>query len=460
MADCVRDGLARFVHEMDANALPPDVLHEAKRLVLDTLACAIGACSSEPAAIVRRFARELGGTPEASVIGARWKTSAPLAALVNGTLIRYLDSNDYYFGADSAHPSSNIPPALALVQRLGRSGRDALAAIVAGYEVQMRLCDAVQEPGISGRGWHTATHVQFSTAALAGRLLSDDVAVTANAIALAASHLNTLAQAQRGDIPLMKATAEAFIAKGALEAALLAAAGLTGPSKVFEGAAGWEKAVAGEIDYAVLLAKLQGDYRITRSCIKPYPAVAGAMAPIQAAIDLKLDRSQLENVESVVVTLPRVTAKKAANDPAKLAPRDKETADHSLHYCVAVALLDRECGHAQFNAERIAAADVADLIRRIRIAEDAALTALYPGSSGGGVAVRLRDGREVTKLHRYPPGHPQNRVADADIERKLFDLADGVLGRNDCQRIIDRVWRLDEAATLDELFEPLAWDHE
>src|SRR5690349_11670232 len=103
MAGNVREGIARFVHGMDADALPREVIHEAKRLVLDTLACAVGAHASEPAVIVRGVARELGGTPESSVIGSRWKTSAPLAALVNGTLIRYLDSNDYYFGADSAH---------------------------------------------------------------------------------------------------------------------------------------------------------------------------------------------------------------------------------------------------------------------------------------------------------------------------------------------------------------------
>lgn len=459
MADCVRDALAGFVHDIDAAALPAEVVHEAKRLVLDTLGCAIGAYASEPGEIVRGVARALGGSAQSTVIGAGWKTSAPLATLVNGTLIRYLDSNDYYFGADSAHPSSNIPPALALVQKLGRSGRDALASIVTGYEVQMRLCDAVAEPGISGRGWHTATHVQFSTAALAGRLLSDDPVVTANALSLAGSHLNTLAQAQRGDIPLMKATAEAYVAKGAVEAALMAAAGLTGPSKVFEGAAGWEKAVAGSIDYAKLTAPIADGYRILRSCIKPYPAVAGAMAPVQAAIDLGFDPARIGDIERVTVTLPGATAKKAANDPAKLQPRDKETADHSIHYCVAVALLDRECGHAQFSAERIASPDVAKLIQKIRIEEDPALSALYPGSSGGGVAVRLRDGSELTKLHRYPPGHPHNRVSDAEVERKFYDLADGIVERAQCQRIIDCVWRLDEATTLDPLFDQLVWTH-
>ncbi|MGZ5092235.1 MAG: MmgE/PrpD family protein [Burkholderiales bacterium] len=456
MVSCVRDRLAQFVHSITYSALPSEVVHEAKRYVLDTLGCALGAYRSEPAAITQRVARVLGGAAEASVIGSGWKTSAPLATLVNGTLIRYLDSNDYYFGSDSAHPSSNIPPALALSQRLGRDGKDLITAIVIGYEVQMRLCDAVADPGISGRGWHTATHVQFSTAALAARLLSDDPKVTANALSIAGSHHNTLAEAQRGDIPLMKATAEAYVAKGAVEAALLAAEGLTGPAHIFEGTAGWEKTVAGAIDYEILLRGLDGDYRIMRSCIKPYPAVAGAMAPIQAAVDLGVDRTRIGDIEAITVKLPRVTAKKASGDPKKLHPKDKETADHSIHYCVAVTLIDGECGRKQFSDEMIASPIVADLIRKIRIEEDARLTSLYPSSSGGSVAVRLRGGHELQKTHRYPPGHPRNRVSDADIERKFFDMADGVLARNAAQQVIESIWALDVCDTLETVFTPLA----
>lgn len=454
----VRDRLAALVHGIEYDALPRELVHEAKRFVLDTLGCALGAYRSAPAEIVQRVARALGGAPEASVVGGGWKTSAPLAALVNGTLIRYLDSNDYYFGADSAHPSSNIPPALALAQRLRRGGRDLIEAIVIGYEVHMRLCDAIAAPGISGRGWHTATHVQFATAALAARLLANDPKVTANALALAGSHLNTLAEAQRGAIPLMKATAEAYVAKGAVEAALLAAEGLTGPANVFEGAAGWANAMGATIDYEMLTAPVRDSYRIVQSCIKPYPVVAGATAPVQAALDLKLDRARVADIETVTVRLPRVTAEKASGDPRKLQPKDKETADHSIHYCVAAALLDGACGHEQFSDETIRSPAVAALIGKVRIEEDAELTALYPASSGGSVAVTLRDGRTLAKTHRYPPGHPRNRVSDGDLERKFFDMSNEVLTRERAQRAIEAVWALETCGDLDALLDQFEVD--
>ena len=192
MATLIRDRLAELVHGIRYRDLPPEVVVAAKRVILDTLACAVGAIRSEPAAIVRGVARQLGGNTEATTLGDGGKTSCALATLVNGTLIRYLDNNDYYFGLDSAHPSGNLAPALAVAEKCGRSGSDVIAALVAAYEVHLRLCDVVGTPGISARGWHPGTDMQFSSAALAARLLSDDPQVTANAIAIAGSHHNTL----------------------------------------------------------------------------------------------------------------------------------------------------------------------------------------------------------------------------------------------------------------------------
>jgi 2-methylcitrate dehydratase len=282
----VKDRLAQLVHGIRYRDLSPEVVAAAKRVILDTLACAAGALRSEPAAIVRGVARALGGNQEATAIGDGGKTSCALATLVNGTLIRYLDNNDYYFGLDSAHPSGNLAPALAVAEKCGRTGADVIVALVAAYEIQLRLCDFVDAPGISARGWHPGTHMQFSSAALAARTLSDDPRVTAHAMAIAGSHNNTLAQSQRGHIPMMKATAEATITKGGVEAALLAAGGLTGPEEIFEGVAGWGNVVAGAVDFAALTAPVGSRYRILDTCLKPYAAVAGAMAPIRAALEL------------------------------------------------------------------------------------------------------------------------------------------------------------------------------
>ena len=227
--------------------------------------------------------------------------------------------------------------------------------------------------------------------------------------------------------------------KFALASMLLAAGGLTGPEEIFEGAAGWAATVAGDVDFRRLTAPVGERYRILDTCLKPYAAVAGAMAPIRAAIDLAAqEKFKVTDIESVVIKLHALAVRKAT-DPRKVYPRDKETADHSYHYCVAAALLDGACGPAQFTDQRIAADDIRELIGKTTLVDDPALTALYPRSSGGAVSVKFNDGRELARTCSYPPGHPQNPLTDDELARKFLELSDGMLRPGAAQRVIDSV---------------------
>ena len=180
------------------------------------------------------------------------------------------------------------------------------------------------------------------------------------------------------------------------------------------------------------------------------------MAPIRAALDLVTrERIPPTDIDSVVIKL-HANAVKKASDPQKNYPRDKETADHSYHYCVVAALLDGEFGPAQFTDQRIASADIKELIAKTRLEADDELTALWPRSSGGGVVVRLRDGREFTRVHKYPPGHPNNPLGDADIERKFFELADGVLKNEQVQQVIDGVAQFENCTDIGDLLSHMA----
>src|SRR6516165_2078519 len=144
----VLERLAALVHSVTFDTLPPEVVSAAKERILDTLGCAYGALESDVGRAARQIAADCGGAPQATLIGTGEKTSAPLATLVNGSLLRYLDSNDYYFSRDPAHPSGNLAVALAIGEREHRSGRDLIAALVAAYEVQLRLCDFAGEPSL------------------------------------------------------------------------------------------------------------------------------------------------------------------------------------------------------------------------------------------------------------------------------------------------------------------------
>jgi 2-methylcitrate dehydratase len=457
VAATVLEALAALVHSVRYEDLPREVIAAAKVRLLDTLGCAFGAHRSDVADAVRRMASVCGGLAQATLIGTGEKTSAPLATLVNGSLLRYLDSNDYYFARDPAHPSGNIAAALAVGECEHRSGRDLIAALVAAYELHLRLCDFAGEPSLWRRGWHHATNAQFSSAAAAARLLADDPVRTAHAMAIAGSHQNTLAQLQSGAISMIKGTAEAWVAKAGVEAALLAHHGVTGPLALIEGSAGWATTVAGAIDVDALAASFDGHYRLLDTSIKAYPAVATAGAPIRAAIELhRRGLPPLEHIERIVVRLPAFALGTPSAHVGRRYPAEIESAQHSFYFCAVIALLEGACGEAQFAAKKLGSPAVRDLLAKVQLQEDAEFTALWPRSAGGAVDLQLHDGSLCSHRCPYPPGHPRLPLTEEELAAKFHDYADPVLTQAGARRLHDAVFDVDACDDLTEFASLLA----
>ncbi|HEY0294055.1 MAG TPA: MmgE/PrpD family protein [Bordetella sp.] len=448
----VLEALARRVHEVRYDDLPGQVVDRAKALVLDTLGCAYGGYGSEVGQAVLRMAASCGGAPQATLIGAGGKTSAPLATLVNGTLLRFLDSNDYYFARDPAHPSGNLAAALAVAEREHRSGKDLLAALAVAYEIHLRLCDFAGEPSLWKRGWHHGTNAQFSSAALAARLAGDGPVRIAHAMAISGSHQNTLAQLQSGAVSMIKATAEAWVAKAGVEAALLAGLGVTGPLPLMEGASGWAASVAGQVDFDALTAPMGERYRLLEVSIKPYPAVATAVAPIRAAIALhRQGAPRVEDIERMIVKLPGFALGTPSAHPDRRYPSHIESAQHSFYYCAAVALLDGACGDPQFEPGRLQAPDLRALLAKVELAEDPALNERWPAAAGGGVELRLRDGTVRRHDCPYPPGHPMMPLDAAELDAKFHGYADPVLTPPRARALREAVLNLEDCPDIARL---------
>lgn len=451
----VRDQLADLIVSINYESLPPEVIREAKRLILDTLGCAFGGFAAEPSKIVRKTVRSLGGNPEATIIGEGRKTSCALATLANGTMIRYLDNNDYFGGKrQPAHPSGNLATALAIAERQGLGGKAVILGMVVNYEVHCRLCDCAGNPDIWHRGWHPGTITELSAAAVASKVLNLDSKATANALSISGSHNNTLAQAQHGNIPMMKASAEATIAKGGVEAALLAMNGMTGPEEFFEGKYGWANVIAGGVDFAFLTAPVSY-YRILDAAMKPHAVDATQQAPISAAIELrkkyKLDASQIASIE---IGLPDAVLKKPSWDAKKLDPKNRETADHSIPYGVSAAILDGAVGPEQFTAEKIGSPQIRELMSKVTLVEKPELTANWP-VHGGSVAITTKSGETYEKIVAYPPGNPKNRLTDAQIQEKFYRLAHHVLDDRSIGRIVDSVSQFEKITDLSEFMQEL-----
>jgi 2-methylcitrate dehydratase len=445
------EALAALAHSVRIDELPAEVVSAVKVRMLDTLGCAYGALDSDVGRAVRRMAADCGGTAQSTLIGTAEKTSAPLATLVNGSLLRYLDCNDYYFSRDPAHPSGNIAVALAVGEREHRGGGDLIAALVAAYEIHLRLCDFAGEPSLWKRGWHHGTNAQFSSAAIAARLSGDDPMQTAHAMAIAASHQNTLAQLQSGAVSMIKATAEGWVAKAGVEAALLAHHGVTGPLAVMEGAAGWASCVAGKVDFDALCAPLNGRYRLLETSIKPYPAVATATATIRAAIELhRAGLPPLEQINRVVVRLPAFALATPSAHAERRYPSHIESAQHSFYYCTVIALLDGVCGEAQFSAVKLTSPQLRDLLSKVELQEDAEFTALWPHSAGGAVELHLRDGAARSHRCPHPPGSPRFALTDEELATKFHEYADPVLGAKKALELRQAVGDLETCADLRE----------
>lgn len=457
-AATVLESLAGLVHSVRYDELPAGVIKAAKALILDTLGCAYGGLHSDLGIAVRRVAIDCGGSPQSTLIGTGEKTSAPLATFVNGSLLRYLDSNDYYFARDPAHPSGNLAVALAVGERERCSGKDLLAALVAAYEVHMRLCNFAGEPSLWKRGWHHGTNAQFSTAALAARLSWDDPLRTAHAMAIAGTHQNTLAQLQSGAVSMIKATAEAWVAKAGVEAALLAGVGVTGPLPLMEGTNGWAASVAGCVDFKALTAPVSGGrYYLLETSVKPYPAVATALAPIRAAIELhRAAVPRPADIEKIVVRLPGFALATPSAHPGRRYPGSIESAQHSFYYCTVIALLDGECGEAQFSPSKLADATVRELLAKTELTEDSALNDLWPQAAGGAVDIHMHDG--TVRRHRcpYPPGHPRFPLDAGELADKFYGHAAPVLSRHRAQALHDAVDSMEDCADLRDLTELLA----
>lgn len=444
--------LSQSIHAVRYEDLPIAVVNRAKDLILDTLGCAYGGFNGQVGETVRSMIADLGGHPDATVFGSGLRTSMPLATFANGTMLRYLDANDYYFGRDPAHPSGNLAVALAVGEKMACTGSQLITALVVAYEVHLRFCEFAGHPTIWQRGWHHGTNAQFSSSALAALLLGANQTQTAHAMAIAGSHHNTLAALQSGEISMIKATAEAWIAKGGVEAAMLAVRGMTGPLALLEGKFGWIEAVAGEADIEALVAPIHDHYRLMNACIKPYPAVAAAMAPIHAAIALHPQvHGRLEQIKSVTVKLPAFAMASPSANPDRRFPQTRESADHSFFYCAGVALLEGACGEAQFAESNLHNPILLDLLGKIELEEDSSLSDAWPSAAGGMMRIQLADGQVLESHCRFPPGHPSHPLTQIELKRKFHEYADPVISEAGALRLRESIDALEHCNNIQEL---------
>lgn len=440
VSDRIQQRLTEYAAAFAYESLPAEAIHAAKVRTIDTLGALIAGFFSDACCMARNLAAEVPHPHGATVIGTRMKTTPDLAAFVNGTTARYAEMTDTYHGPGSAggHPSDVITPVLAAAEYTHRSGRDFIAAVVLAYEIYLRFSDV-----FPNRDFDHTNFCCLATAVAAGRLFDLPPAQLAQCIAMAVVPNNSLRQARMGHQSMWRAAASGQAGRAGVFAAQLARAGLEGASLPFEGKAGWCDHVARR---RFAPPEMGGrHFKILDSRIKYRPSSGNTIACILAAE--RVVPSRIEDIERVTVETYRKAVEASGTGEHNWNPGSRESADHSIPYLVAAALMDGTVTPRSFDDAHLSNPALRALMQRIEVVEDVVLTKAserVPRETLARVTVVTRGGKRlVGDAGAGGSGHA-NGDEDALVVRKFRDLAQEYLGARRVDSILDRLWNLED----------------
>src|SRR5262245_180001 len=453
--------IAQWVLAFDHAVVNARSIELMKHSVLDSLGCAILTLDEDCVSGVLNFVRSSGGNAQASLIRGEQKLPLTLATLANTTLIRAIDFNDHLAlnpnsGAKlGGHPSDNFAAIMAIAEWRNLGGADVIATLLGSYELYGRIYKFLT-PELP---WDHTTTFGFTVPAFAARLLGLDADKTAHAIAISAAQSASLGVVRRGKLSHSKFLASALVAGRGLEAAQLAAAGMTGPITVFEDGRGISKGIfRSESDLDSLVAPLGPLHMIEGVTIKAFPGMdtsqAASEAAVKAAAGRKLKASDIRSIELIMNDHPMIIHQ--TSDPGRRAPHSRETADHSIQYMVAVALLDGELTPRQFEDGRWFDPGVCDLMTRMTITIDPGWSKRAPGGFPCTIRLTTTDGRETVVEVPFAAGQARNKISREQVIEKFNHCVDGRISRSRANEIIAAVDELDRMPSIRKLTELIA----
>jgi len=447
--DEVTERIARFVEGLTTDALDAAAIHEVKRRVVDSFGCIVGGRGSEPARIARRLAAQSQGVLSASVVGLPAKSTVEMAAFANTCMVRYLDYNDMYFTprGGGQHPSDLIPAVLATGEALGARGLDVLLGITIAYEVGAALAGVTR---IRERGWDQGTFTVAAAAMGAGKLLGLTRNQLAHAASIAVTSNIATRQTRVGQLSMWKGAATAAANRNGIFAALLAREGMTGPAEPFVGKDGIMDLITGPFTLDLGLPPAR-PFVAEASGLKFYPAEYNAQSALDVVLALR-PRVPIDEIEQIHVETYWLAYSEIGMEPAKWDPRTRETADHSLPYLLAAALLDGRVTPDSFSAERIADPRLRRLLPRISVAERPEFSQRFPAELNSRIVVRLRSGQTLDGQSAYPHGHAKHPLTDDEVNEKCDALCASVHDHGVCRELRDAFWRFE---SLDDVSETL-----
>jgi 2-methylcitrate dehydratase PrpD len=430
-----------FVAGSQYRDVPASIVHEAKRSILNAFGTALGAAREPAVAAAIEVLRPFSGPPQATIIGRPERLDVLSASFINALSANVFEFDDTHLRT-VIHPSAPVvPPLLALAEHRGLSGAKIIHSYVLGVEMECRLGNSVS-PNHYARGWHiTATCGVFGAAVASAKLLDLEGEQTANSIGIAASQSAGLVENLTTGA---KNIGVGNAARNGAVATLMAEQGYTAAPQALEGPLGWALATGQEARIAELVVGLGENWELASNAYKPYPCGIVVHPVIDACFQLRRKRGiRAADIKTVTVTGPPLLAARA--DRSVETARDAKV---SVHHSVATVFLFDAAGLREYSSEIVADAHVVAIRSKVRVAVDPAIPL-----GGARVTVHTVDGEVVSEEVVHARGSQELPMSDAEIEKKVKNLADW--GAKDCDvdHLIEAVWNLDQAADVRTLMD-------
>ena len=440
--------LAAFA--IERTDFPPAVVNEGKRLILDQLGCQI-ACAPLPwSAGYRDAARWFGAGEGASTVYYGDRLPLDQAAFVNGAFGQGGELDDTHMKASTHSGAVILPAVLAIAENRRLPGKQALAAVIVGVEVMLRVAIAAR-PHLHARGHHVPPAVgPFGAAAAVIRAMGLDREICLQAMAVAGSHSAGLMEYTNTGGSVKRCHCAIGAASG-LRSAILAMNGITGPRSVLDGERGFLPVFAGKYDAEQLTAGLGADYWLTDMGYKTITCAYPSHAPLEALGLLQREhRFQPEDIVAIDAGMSHLSVEHVGK---MVEPKDITDAHYSLAFSMAIRLLRGGNGLFDYREEDLADPRFLGLARKVRIHVDQLCEEERStiNARSGVVTVTLRDGKRLTQKVTYAKGHPMNPLTDDEMTAKFRSIVAPTLGEARTDTLVERLWGIEDLPDAGEL---------